>query len=170
MPPTWAAGTSIVEHVWAYSVRSHGRQTVHHRVDVIGPIELQLDAACTAPDTAFIAFLQDVSDDGNVTNITAGYLRAGLRKVDEEQSKQAAPVLPCDTFEAVLIDQNITYRIPLVPNARRFRPVTKCGCISRRTTTTRTCQRHSNFGMLPLAQAHSTWSFHRHDCHCRSVS
>jgi predicted acyl esterase len=92
MPPTWAAGTSIVEHVWAYSVRSHGRQTVHHRVDVIGPIELQLDAACTAPDTAFIAFLQDVSDDGNVTNITAGYLRAGLRKVDEEQSKQAAPV------------------------------------------------------------------------------
>ena len=49
-----------------------------HDVDVIGPIELQLDAACTAPDTAFIAVLQDVDEDGNATNITAGYLRAGL--------------------------------------------------------------------------------------------
>ena len=65
-----------------------------HDVDVVGPIELQLDAACSAPDTAFIAFLQDVCDDGNATNITAGYLRAGLRKVDEEQSKKAAPALP----------------------------------------------------------------------------
>jgi uncharacterized protein len=38
-----------------------------HDVDIIGPIELQLDAACTAPDTAFIAYLQDVHDDGNMT-------------------------------------------------------------------------------------------------------
>jgi uncharacterized protein len=92
-----------------------------HDVDVIGPIELQLDAACTAPDTAFIAVLQDADENGNTTNITAGYLRAGLRKVDEERSKQAAPVLPCDTFEAVPIGQKITCRIPLVSNARRFK-------------------------------------------------
>src|SRR5579863_2929232 len=92
-----------------------------HDVDVIGPIELLLDAACSAPDTAFIAYLQDIYDDGNATNITAGYLRAGLREVDEEQSKQAAPVLPCKTFEAIPIGQKVTYRIPLVPNARRFK-------------------------------------------------
>ena len=90
-------------------------------IDIIGPIELRLDAACTAPDTAFIAFLQDVYDDGNATNITAGYLRAGLRKMDEEQSKKAAPALPCTTFEAIPIGQKVTYRIPLVPNARRLK-------------------------------------------------
>jgi hypothetical protein len=90
-------------------------------VDVIGPIELQLDASCTAPDTAFIAVLQDLDESGNATNITAGYLRAGLRTLDEEQSKQAAPVLPCKTFVAVPIGQKVTYRIPLVPNARRFK-------------------------------------------------
>jgi predicted acyl esterase len=93
---------------------------LEHDVHIIGPIELQLDAACTAPDTAFIAYLQDVHDDGN-TNVTAGFLRTGLRKVDEEQSKQSAPVLPCDNFEAVPIGQKVTYRIPLVPNARRFK-------------------------------------------------
>jgi predicted acyl esterase len=92
-----------------------------HDIDIVGPIELRLDAACTAPDTAFIAFLQDVSDDGNITNVTAGYLRAGLRRVDEARSKQAAPVLPCDTFETVPIGREVTYRIPLVPNARRFK-------------------------------------------------
>ncbi len=50
---------------------------LRHDVDVIGPIELQLDATCTAPDTAFIAVIQDVDDHGNATNVTAGYLRAG---------------------------------------------------------------------------------------------
>ncbi len=32
-----------------------------------------------------------------------------------------APVLPCRTFEAVPVGEPVRYRIPLVPNARRFR-------------------------------------------------
>ncbi len=92
-----------------------------HDLDVIGPIELQLDASCTAPDTAFIAVLQDVAENGSAINITSGYLRAGLRAVDEPLSKQGAPVLPCKTFEAVPIGMKVSYRIPLVPNARRFK-------------------------------------------------
>jgi len=89
--------------------------------DLIGPIELRLDAACTAPDTAFMAFLQDVDGNGNATNITAGYLRAGLRNVDEAASRDCAPVLPCRAFESLPIGEKVSYRIPLVPNARRFR-------------------------------------------------
>jgi uncharacterized protein len=92
-----------------------------HDLDLAGPIELQLDAVCTAPDTAFIVVLQDVDENGNGIDVTAGYLRAGLREVDEAASKQGAPVLPCRTFEAVPIGGKVAYRIPLVPNARRFR-------------------------------------------------
>jgi predicted acyl esterase len=92
-----------------------------HDLDLIGPIELQLDAACTAPDTAFIAVLQDVDENENAINVTAGYLRASLRAVDEGASKPGAPVLPCRNFDAVLIGKKVSYRIPLVPNARRFR-------------------------------------------------
>ena len=51
-------------------------------LDMIGPIELQLDATCTAPDTAFIAVLQDIDENGNAVNVTSGYLRAGLRAGD----------------------------------------------------------------------------------------
>ena len=90
-------------------------------IDLVGSIELQLDATSTAPDTAFIAVLQDVDDHGNATNVTAGYLRAGLRRVDEAASKPGVPVLSCRTFEAIPIGEKVTYRIPLVPNARRFR-------------------------------------------------
>jgi predicted acyl esterase len=90
-------------------------------LDLAGPIELQLDAACTAPDTAFIVVLQDVDQEENTTNVTSGYLRAGLRTVDQAASKQGAPVLPCRVFDPVVVGQRITYRIPLVPNARRFR-------------------------------------------------
>jgi uncharacterized protein len=92
-----------------------------HDLDLTGPIELQLDAACTAPDTAFIAVLQEVDENEKPVNITSGYLRAGLRAVDEAATKPGAPVLTCRTFEAVPIGKKVNYRIPLVPNARRFR-------------------------------------------------
>jgi uncharacterized protein len=92
-----------------------------HDLDLTGPIELQLDAACTAPDTAFIAVLQDLDENEKAINITSGYIRAGLRAVDEAASKPGAPVLTCRTFEAVPIAKKVNYRIPLVPNARRFR-------------------------------------------------
>jgi uncharacterized protein len=91
-----------------------------HALDMTGPIELQLDAACTAPDTAFIAVLQDLDDEENATNVTSGYLRAGLRRTDEASSRQGAPVLPCRVFEPVTVGEKVTYRIPLVPNARCF--------------------------------------------------
>jgi predicted acyl esterase len=92
-----------------------------HDLDVVGPIELQLDAISTAPDTAFIVVLQDIDAAGHPVDVTAGFLRAGLRKVDEIASKPGAPVLPCLAFEAVPIGEKVRYRIPLVPNARRFK-------------------------------------------------
>ena len=96
-------------------------ETLERDLDIVGPIELQLDAKCTAPDTAFIAVLQDVDEAGKVTDITQGYLRAGLRAVDEAASRPGAPVLPCIAFEAVPIGEKVRYRIPLVPNARRLK-------------------------------------------------
>ncbi|HMK80900.1 MAG TPA: CocE/NonD family hydrolase [Xanthobacteraceae bacterium] len=90
-------------------------------LDVVGDIALQLDAVSTAPDTAWIGFLQDVDASGNVKDVTAGYLRAGLRAVDESLSRTAAPVLPCRRFEAVPLGATVRYRVPLVANARRFK-------------------------------------------------
>jgi predicted acyl esterase len=89
-------------------------------LDVVGGIELQLNAVSTAADTAWIAILQDVDAGRIVTDVTAGYLRAGLREVDEAASRPGTPDLPCRTFEAVPIGKPQHYRIPLVANARRF--------------------------------------------------
>jgi uncharacterized protein len=90
-------------------------------LDVTGTIELQLDAACTAPDTAFIAVLQDVDENGKAINVTSGFLRAGLREVDDTTSKPGAPSLRCDSFDTVPIGEKVRYRIAIVPNARRFK-------------------------------------------------
>jgi predicted acyl esterase len=105
-PPAWLTWTS---------------EPLDGDLDMVGPIELVLDAVATAGDTAFIATLQDVDPAGTVTDITAGYLRASLREVDEAASRRGAPVLPCRTFQAVPIGQLVRYRIPLVDNARRFK-------------------------------------------------
>lgn len=89
-------------------------------LDVVGEIELRLIASATAADTAWLVTLQDVAPGGEVTDVTAGWLRAGLREVDPAASTPGAPVLPCRTPVAVPIGEPIEYRIPLVPNARHF--------------------------------------------------
>jgi putative CocE/NonD family hydrolase len=89
-------------------------------LDVVGEFELRLIASATAADTAWLATLQDVAPDGGVTDVTAGWLRASLRAIDEACSTTGSPVLPCRTPVAVPIGKAVEYRIPLVPNARRF--------------------------------------------------
>ncbi|MGP4057391.1 CocE/NonD family hydrolase [Mycobacterium sp. 4D054] len=90
-------------------------------LDLVGDIELRLQASATAADTAWIATLRDVGPDDQIIEVTAGWLRASLRTVDAAASTDGAPVLPCDTAVAVPVGDTVTYRIPLVPNARRFR-------------------------------------------------
>jgi len=89
--------------------------------DVVGDIELRLVASATAIDTAWMATLRDVAPDGDTTDVTAGWLRASMREVDEAASRPGAPALPCRNAQAVPIGEDVVYRIPLVPNARRFK-------------------------------------------------
>jgi putative CocE/NonD family hydrolase len=89
-------------------------------LDVVGDIELELHATSTAADTAWIVTLQDVAPDGTVVDVTAGWLRASLRRVDPELSSVGAPTLPCRDADAVVPGSLTDYRIPLVTNARRF--------------------------------------------------
>ncbi len=89
-------------------------------LDMTGSAELVLHASATAPDTAWIATLQDVGPDGAATDVTAGWLRAGLRTVDEAASRPGAPVLPCRSFVPVPVGEIVEYRVPLVVNARRL--------------------------------------------------
>lgn len=89
-------------------------------LDVVGNIELLLVASSTAIDTAWIVTLSDVDPSDVATPVTAGYLRASLRAVDEQASRPGAPVLECRVAEAVPVGEIVRYRIPLVPNARRF--------------------------------------------------
>ncbi|MFJ1709139.1 CocE/NonD family hydrolase [Kitasatospora sp. NPDC088346] len=89
-------------------------------IDMVGYPELRLTATSTANDTAWILLLQDIGPDGKATDITQGWLRGGLRHVDEEASRIGRPVLPMTTQDPVPAGEPVDYRIPLVANARRF--------------------------------------------------
>ncbi len=90
-------------------------------LDVVGEFELRLVAAATAIDVAWMATLQDVGPDGDAIDVTAGWLRGSLREVDEAASRPGAPALPCRNPQAIPLGEEVVYRIPLVPNARRFK-------------------------------------------------
>jgi uncharacterized protein len=76
-------------------------------VMLAGPVEVALDAASSAGDTAFILALQDVAADGVSVNITAGWRRAAI--ADDFSALREVPA-----------GVERRYRIPLVDNARRF--------------------------------------------------
>jgi uncharacterized protein len=90
-------------------------------IDVAGPVELVLEATISASDTAWIATLQDVAPDGKGVDVTAGWLRASMRALDENHSLPGRPVHPLDRVETVPAGECVTYRIGLVDTARRFR-------------------------------------------------
>lgn len=89
-------------------------------VEMAGAAELMLEAAITAIDMSWIVTLQDAGPDGAAVDVTAGWLRAALRAVDEAASKPGSPVHPYDRFEAVTPGEQVSYHIGLVDNARRF--------------------------------------------------
>jgi putative CocE/NonD family hydrolase len=88
-------------------------------VAFVGNIELTLEAEITAFDTSWIAVLYDVPPVGKAEAITAGWLRAAFSAVDETRSVRGAPVPDCRTPRAVPVGERVSYRIPIVPNARR---------------------------------------------------
>ena len=64
--------------------------------------------------------LRDIAPDGTATAVTGGWQRASLREIDTAASTPGAPIIPCRHPQAVPISEPVDYRIPLVPNARRF--------------------------------------------------
>lgn len=91
-------------------------------LDLVGDIELQLDAEITALDTAWIVQLSDLAPDATATPISMGWLRASMRTVDDASSTPGNPVVPCREPVAVPVGQAVRYRIPIVPNAHRIAP------------------------------------------------
>ncbi|WP_420078689.1 CocE/NonD family hydrolase [Streptomyces sp. JL4002] len=89
-------------------------------LDLVGDVEVELHAAATATDTAWIITLQDVAPDDTIVNVTAGWLRASLRRTDAHADAAAPLELPCRESEIVVPGSVTRYRIPLVTNARRF--------------------------------------------------
>lgn len=85
-----------------------------------GNIELTLEANITAFDTSWIAVLYHVPPVGEPEAITAGWLRAAFSAIEETRSVHGAPVPDCRIPLAVPVGERVSYRIPVVPNARRI--------------------------------------------------
>ena len=101
--------------------------TLQAALEFAGNIELVLEATITALDTSWIAVLYDVPPAGAAEPITAGWLRASLRTMDEAASTPGAPVLDCRTPVAVPVGQRVSTGSRSSRTHATFQPATPCG-------------------------------------------
>jgi uncharacterized protein len=86
---------------------SWASEPLERDLDMVGNLELLLDAVSTAADTAWIATLQDIDEDGTAVDVTAGYLRASLRRV-LSTSRLLLPVLAEQRTPPATPDRGVT--------------------------------------------------------------
>jgi hypothetical protein len=89
--------------------------------EVTGPLALYLHAAIDQTDTNWIVYLKDVNEQGLVTELSKGFLKASHRRLDEEKSKPWQPYHPHTNPEPVTPGRIYEYAISLAPTAYVFK-------------------------------------------------
>ena len=137
-------------------------------LDVVGDIELRLDASATALDTAWIVTLQDVAPDGTADRrhrrLPAGQPARGRRG---REPPGRAGARPAGTPQAVPVGEVVRYRDPAGAQrpAVRGRPPDPARA-SPATTRTRTLPRSWGSGTRASGRAPSTRCCRRHASCC----
>ncbi|MFI1920243.1 CocE/NonD family hydrolase [Nocardia sp. NPDC020380] len=91
-----AGATAILDvcgkdsRVWEHDGLSFTSSPVNQPTTISGPVDVHLNAVEDASDGYWVATLNDVSPDGNSSEIATGQLVASLRAIDEDNSKKSA--------------------------------------------------------------------------------
>lgn len=95
--------------------------------EVMGPITLNFFASTTGEDAIFIVELFDVDEDGNEEELTRGWLRGSMRKVDEDRSEPWRVYHPFDEKEPLEPGEIYEFNVNLKPTGNLFKPGHKIG-------------------------------------------
>jgi predicted acyl esterase len=97
-------------------------EPVEAPLEITGPLSLHLVARSSAEDTDWLLTFSDEAPDGSVRTLTAGWLRASHRELDQEQSKPGRPWHPHTQQVPLTPGQEEVFDIGLVPTCNVFQP------------------------------------------------
>ena len=86
-------------------------------IEITGPVALYLDASIDIDDTNWIVDLLDVDSMGERQLVSAGYLKAKFRALDQDNSKPYLPIHPRQEPVPVPPKQIIEYAIAMMPTS-----------------------------------------------------
>lgn len=95
--------------------------------EIVGPITLNFFAETTGREALFIAELFDEDEDGSETELSRGWLRGSMRKVDPERSEPWRVFHPYDEREALEPGEVYEFRVNVKPTAAVFQPGHRIG-------------------------------------------
>jgi len=95
--------------------------------EVVGPMTLNFFASTTGEDALFIAELFEVDEDGNEEELSRGWLRGSMRKVDEERSEPWRVYHPFDEREPLDPGEIYEFNVNIKPTGNLFQPGHRIG-------------------------------------------
>lgn len=95
--------------------------------EVIGPITLNFYASTTGDDAIFIVELFEVDENGDEEELSRGWLRGSMRKVDEEQSEPWRVYHPFDEREPLASNEIYEFNVNIKPTGNLFKPGHRVG-------------------------------------------
>ena len=90
-------------------------------LEVTGPIALNLWASSSAPDTDFLVSFRDEAPDGQVRELTRGWLRASHRRLDTARSRPWRPFHPHLKPELLTPGEAYELAIEIWPTSNLFK-------------------------------------------------
>jgi uncharacterized protein len=107
-----------LEHDPASREAFHGEPRLTYRtepfareMELTGPMALYLQASSSAPDIDWLVFVEDEAPDGQVRELSKGWLRSSHRKIDSARSAPAKPYHPHLTAEPM--ERGTVYEFPI---------------------------------------------------------
>lgn len=95
---------------------------IRKRLEITGPIALNLYASSTARDTTWIVKLLDEDEKGRCSILTRGWLKASHREIDPDKSRAYRPWHPHAKEEKLVPGEVYEFRIEIWPTSMAFQP------------------------------------------------
>jgi hypothetical protein len=118
---SYEGSDSFEESPWMRGQAQYVTPPLVENTEIVGPIALKLYAATTDTDVHWVVSLLEIDPQGNVRQLTKGWLKGSHQELDLQRSKPWEPIHKHTKSESLRPGEIYEFNIKLVPTGNLFK-------------------------------------------------